>query len=301
MDEFNITKLLNPENTKKISTLEPVKLEEERLTNDPEVSTVDENATAKHSEDDKESIRKTLRTKKRDRKHRRDRKTEDVKTVITERTKDTQATKESGTKASKASRDSGEDSGDSKSYDSDASDLSKFSDMSDNIRKQKKEEKYRQLHDMRRELYNKIGRFKSLGYKVKEFKGDEPIDELLMIFDNLKYEQRYLANIRFFRLIIGFIGWLIENVCIRIGVSSLKGFSTQVRSFAHEFDEFYDDLTEPVYIKQESGEYIKHEKHNIINYVNSRPEIGLMTRFATMAVSYSAANNIETLADLMAD
>lgn len=275
MDTIAFQKFLNPDNSKKVSNIESMKVEEDRLSENVDVRTVATDAPSVAESKIKETSEKPSK------KHHAKLRQKTPATVVTG-----------------SDSDSGSDSG-SEESNSDSED-SVISSMSTNRKNQAANEKFSNINDVRREFMNKIQRFKTMGYKV-DIRGDESADELSMIFDGLKYEQRFKANIRFFRLIIRFFGWIIEEVTVRIGFSSLKGFGTHIGTQITDFDEFYEDMTEPIYQKQESGEYIKIEKSNIFSYVASRPEINLLTRFGTTAIAYSAANKVETLAELMAD
>ncbi len=192
------------------------------------------------------------------------------------------------------------DSGADSESESGSDTRSEASDMDKNMENRQNDEKFKELHDIRRGLHNRIGRFRNLGFKIPEMKGNEGVDELIKIVDSLEYEKRYATNIRFFRQIIGFLGWVIEAISLRIGFKSLKGFSHHINSLSYEFDEFYDDMTEPTYVKSDEGEYVKIEKRNIINYVNTKTELAICMRFFLMAASYSAASKFDTLAELMA-
>lgn len=283
MDPINFQKLLNPDNSKKVTNIEPIKQDEDTLDDNIDVETVSMNAAsvAESKAEKKTEVKKSkLRHSK-----------------PSEKKPELEPVKESKIAESEGSESEGSESESEET----GSVASSISNMSENRKNQADDETFSNLTDVRREFLNKIQRFKSMGYKVPDLKGDEPLDQLHMIFDSLKYEQRFQANIRFFRLIIRFLGWVVEQVTVRIGFSSLKGFGTHVSTVISDFDEFYEDMTEPVYEKRENGEYVKIEKHNIFSYVTSRPEINLITRFGTLAVAYSAANKVETLAELMAD
>lgn len=275
METIAFQKFLNPDNSKKVSNIETVKIDEDQLSDTIEVKTIATDApSVVQSKAEPQKKKSHLRKKDKN---------------IEKKDENEQEESNKSDSDSSYSKDSESDS-----------EESAISSMSTNRKKQASDEKFSNLTDIRREFMNKIQRFKTMGYNVS-LRGDETIDELSMIFDGLKYEQRFQSNIRFFRLIIRFFGWVIEQVTVRIGFSSLKGFAQHIGTVVSEFDEFYEDMTEPVYQKQESGEYIKIEKSNIFSYVSSRPEINLISRFGTIAVAYSAANKVETLAELMAD
>ncbi len=292
MDSFPLTNILNKENSKKLTNVLPSQLEEETISENVDVSTIDSKTVHNDSKSKKGDFKKEKKPKYR--------KQRSVKPAKDDDTIDTKSVDSASSKSSGASSKS-EESKDSGSESGSESD-SGMSNMDDNREKQSKSDRFNQLTEMRREYINRINRFRHMsGFLVPNLEGDESIDKLAMIYDTLKYEQRYKSNIRFYRLIIGFIGWIIEQVSVRIGFSSVKNFATHVRNEIAEFDEFYEEFSAPIWVKNEEGEYVKVEKSNIITYMTSRPEIGLLTRFGTMVTAYSFANKIDTLAELIGD
>lgn len=281
-----------------------------------EIVSVTEKNAKKLAKKGKEKMKRALKQSSRAKESESDSKSESSKS--SKSSKESKSSRDDSDSGSESGSDDG--SGDSEGYSESGSeseeekskkksshkkkeDSGSDSGVSDISHSRKKRSENKTAKDaQKRELSNKINRFRKMdGYIVPKIGRHTSVSECQKILEELRYEQRYISNIRFYRMMIKFIGWAIEKVTVRIGFSTFIGYATHIDQTTQEFDEFYDEMTEPVWEKDSNGKLQKIEKKNIITAMSSTPELAIIARFGYTMTVYAFINKLDTLAELVKD
>lgn len=136
------------------------------------------------------------------------------------------------------------------------------------------------IRSRKREIMIRFSKYQKRKYVVPEFGFDDSLDEMEFALERFEKNLKYERDIKFYRILIIGSCWLIEKGIDRTGHDlGLKGWWKHIQKTITEFDEYLEEI--------------------VRDGINCPPEIRLAGAIAMSALSYSAMNNLPTLAKLM--
>lgn len=126
----------------------------------------------------------------------------------------------------------------------------------------------------------RFSKYEKRGYPTPKFDFDDKLDEMEFALEEFEQNLKFERDIKFYRILIIGICWIGEKVIKRTGHDlGLEGWWKHVQKNIAEFDEYLEEMVK--------------------DGTNWPSEIRLTGALAMSALTYSAANNLSNLANIM--
>jgi len=142
-----------------------------------------------------------------------------------------------------------------------------------------------------------IDAFGKQGYNIGNFNPEGAVGHYKVVHDTLLEEVKRKSKYRFFKNFIWLCCYLFEKGVSAIGHGlRFEGWARNVWTNIDELRPYFDEMTKPIYIQEEStGRTIQVENPSIINRINLSPELMIVFSLIRSAVTYTTVRNIEKL------